>query len=295
MSRIIVRLKGGLGNQLFSYAAARRMALKNNSELVIDCMSGFIKDTHYNRRYELQHFNIKCRFARSSEMLEPFSRIRLRLARLFQQMIQFDKRSFINQSTNHFDPKILSIQTKKTIFLEGYFQSEKYFKDIEEIIRSDLEIRSFTNTPYTKHILNKYKLTTPVIVHVRFFNPGSDQNNNLSHNYYQRAITKMNLMVKDAHYFVFSDNPLNARKIIASCTNNFTVVSHKNGNDNTLSDFVMMKSGHHFIIANSTFSWWAAWLATNPQKIIMAPGEIINGTEMAWGFSGLIPDNWIKI
>ena len=78
---VIPRILGGLGNQLFVYAAARRLALVNNAELAIDDVSGFRYDTQYNRHYQLDHFTIPCRKATSAECLESFSRIRRKLLR----------------------------------------------------------------------------------------------------------------------------------------------------------------------------------------------------------------------
>ena len=81
MSKLICRLKGGLGNQLFMYAACRRLALKNNAELVIDDKSGFLYDSQFNRNYQLNHFNIQCKKVDYFELLKPFSRIRRYLKR----------------------------------------------------------------------------------------------------------------------------------------------------------------------------------------------------------------------
>ena len=76
MNKVIARIKGGIGNQLFCYAAARRLALVNNAELVIDDITGFVRDRHYNRKYALDHFHIPCRKATPAERLEPFERYR---------------------------------------------------------------------------------------------------------------------------------------------------------------------------------------------------------------------------
>ena len=138
--KIIVRILGGLGNQLFCYAAARRLALKSDAELVLDDVSGFSRDLLYQRRYQLDHFRIPCRKATKAERLEPLSRLRRYLKRATNRHRPFQLRNYIQQAGVDFDPRLLMLRPKGTLFLEGYWQSESYFKDVEETIRSDLRI-----------------------------------------------------------------------------------------------------------------------------------------------------------
>jgi len=108
LTKIISRIFGGLGNQLFCYAAARRLALVNNAELVIDNVSGFMHDTDYQRQYQLDHFSIPCRKATSVELLEPFPRIRRYLKRRLNQRRPFAQRSYLVQEGIDFDPRLLA-------------------------------------------------------------------------------------------------------------------------------------------------------------------------------------------
>ena len=121
---IISRITGGIGNQLFIYAASKRLALKNNCDLVLDNVSGFTYDKHYNRQYKLDHFKIPSRKAMSQERLEPFSRIRRYVMRKWNSKLSFSKRKYIVEEGNDFQSKFLKLNITGKVFLEGYFQSE---------------------------------------------------------------------------------------------------------------------------------------------------------------------------
>ncbi len=124
MSKLIVRIVGGLGNQLFCFAAARRLAMVNNIELVLDDISGFLYDHDYQRSYQLDHFNITCRKATSAERLEPLQRLRRALKRKWNQRIPFAQRSYHVQEGVDFDSRLLNLKPEGTVYFEGYWQSE---------------------------------------------------------------------------------------------------------------------------------------------------------------------------
>jgi hypothetical protein len=294
MSKIIVRIKGGLGNQLFSFAAARRMALVNGAELVIDDVSGFVRDDAYKRHFQLDHFNINCRKATANERMEPFSRVRRFLKRARNKSCSFGQRTYIQQEIVDFDPRILHIKPRETLHLEGYWQSQDYFMDVEKMIRSDLEI----NPP--ADIMNlsmgsKIRNSLAVAVHVRFFDaPNELGGHNAPSDYYSRAVAQMEALVPGAHYFLFSDRADVARACIPLPEERITCVSHNQGDINAYADLWLMSQCRHFIIANSTFSWWGAWLACAPDKIVMSPDMDLTG-KAAWGFKGLLPNEWVKL
>ena len=121
MNIIITRNLGGLGNQLFCYAAARRLALVNNAELVIDDVSGFVRDFTFQRHHQLENFNIPCRKATMAERLEPFSRYRRYLKRAYNRRRPFAERSYIQQEGPDFDPRLLEINPRGTVYLEGFW------------------------------------------------------------------------------------------------------------------------------------------------------------------------------
>lgn len=297
MAKIISRIFGGIGNQLFCYAAARRLALVNGAELVIDEVSGFAYDKVYKQRYQLDHFSIPCRKATAAERMEPFSRVRRYFKRAYNRRRPFEERSYIQQEGIDFDPRLLQVRPRGTVYLEGYWQSEKYFKDMEETIRADLCIQPPTDER-NRDMAARIRESLAVAVHVRFFDALNETFvNNVPGDYYARAVEKMETLIPGAHYFVFSDQPEAARGRIPLPDARITLVSHNCGDDMAYADLWLMSQCRHFIIANSTFSWWGAWLADNPVKYVIAPGfEIIGSRRVtSWGFEGLLPAKWIKL
>lgn len=296
MKKIILRVKGGIGNQLFCYAAAKRLAEKSNSELVLDNISGFINDK-YKRSYMLNHFAINTRIANPDELLEPFSRIRRKVLKWMSKNKINKNVCYFEQIGNDFDEGLLNYNFKKTLYLEGYWQSELYFKDIEPIIRSEFKItppKDELNIEIGEQILN----CNSVCIHVRWFDsPDSETNlfqNNIQKEYYRKAINYIVSKTSDVIFFVFSDFPNETKDFLSLDVNCVKYINHNSGDDNAYADIWLMSLCKHFIISNSTFSWWGAWLSEYKSKIVIAPLEEKNG-ESAWGFKGLIPNEWIKI
>jgi len=297
--RVVTRIKGGIGNQLFCYAAARRLALVNGAELVIDDVTGFIRDKQYRRRYGLDRFQIPCRKATPAERLEPFERYRRAVMKWLSKRRPFEKRRYVEQEGIDFDERLLRLKVKGTIYLDGLWQSEGYFKDVEKIIREDLKIIPPSDAD-NQRMAERISTTQAVAVHVRFFDlPDYVLNgvalNNTPACYYERAIAIMEKQLSHPHYYLFSDQPRAARTLINLPDNRVTVVAHNLGDDNAYADVWLMSLCKHFIIANSTFSWWGAWLAENPEKKIIAPGFVKYEGAVAWGFKGLLPEEWIKV
>jgi len=294
-TKVVPRILGGIGNQLFSYAAARRLALANGAELVIDDVSGFVRDHEYQREYQLGHFRIPCRKTTKAERLSPFSRVRRQLKRLINSKRRYDKRSYIMQQGIDFDPRVLTIRPKGTLYIEGYWQSERYFKDAEAQIREDLRILP-PEDEVNEALAERIGGCLSVALHMRFFDtPTEAGRNNAPSDYYARAIEKMETFAPGAHYFVFSDEPAAARDRLTLAEDRFTVVSHNQGDENAYADLWLMTQCKHFVIANSTFSWWGAWLAESQDKRVIAPGYEKRDGKAGWGFDGLLPDEWTRL
>ena len=295
--KIVSRIFGGIGNQLFCYAAARRLAIVCNAELVIDDVSGFAYDELYQRNYQLDNFSIPCSKATANERLEPFSRLRRYVKRAYNFRFPFTERTYIQETCLDFDSRLLNLQPRGTVYLDGYWQSEGYFKDVDNTIRQDLKIK-FPVDEANSVMASLIRASIAVAVHVRFFDaPNNDGSNNLLDDYYASAVARMEALVPGAHYFVFSDRPEDARASIPLPENRITFVTHNQGDTNAYADLWLMTLCKHFIIANSTFSWWGAWLAAEAGKQVIAPAITIKGASQvtAWGFRGLIPQAWIKI
>lgn len=294
--KIIARIKGGLGNQLFCYAAARRLALTNNAELIIDDVTGFIRDQEYRRQYALDHFHIPCRKVTPKERLEPFSRYRRQLAKLIARRQPFAQRRYIEQEGQDFDARLLNLKPNGVVYLDGLWQSEGYFKDVEQVIRDDLRITPPMDV-LNLRMADEIRNSNAVALHVRWFEvPGSAEINNISSDYFQRAIALMEEKIDSPRYFLFSDDTEAARAKLALDKERVTLVTQNRGDENAYSDLWLMTLCQHFITANSTFSWWGAWLGGGKEKIVVNPKLIVREDKTApWNFSGKMPSGWLQL
>lgn len=294
MKKVFVRLRGGIGNQLFQYAFARRLALFNDAELIIDNISGFEKDFKYRRIYELQIFNLPFKTIKAGTYF--FYNYKRKVIKFLNRFIILKNNIYLEENFLSFDKKIKNIIFNKNIYVDGYFQCFEYFLDIENTIKSDLRL-DFTDSFENKKLLEDILNFESVAVHFRFF---SDQDNtensdNIAFQFYEKAILYSFANIKNPHFFIFSDNISQIKKNnLFSDLKNITFVNSdlKLGD---MCDFWLMTLCKHNIIANSTFSWWAAWMNNNKSKVIICPDFNLFGTTSSWGFEGLIPDKWIKI
>jgi hypothetical protein len=185
------------------------------------------------------------------------------------------------------------VKVKRTLYLDGLWQSEGYFKDVEQTIREDLRIILPTDA-LNQRIADEIRNSQTVALHARWFDaPGNAAAHNVSPDYYQRAISLIEQNIESPHYFIFSDNPEATRVKLALPQVRITLVSHNRGVEKAHLDLWLMTQCQHFIIANSTFSWWGAWLGEWRAKIVVTPDLKTDG-KTAWGFKGLIPDGWVK-
>jgi hypothetical protein len=260
MNSVVVRIKGGLGNQLFCYAAARRLALVNNAQLIIDDVSGFSRDSQYRRKYMLDKFKIPIRKATPTERLEPFERCRRGIMKWLSRHKRFENREYIEQEGHDFDERLLSLKVNGTIYLDGYWQSEDYFKDVEHTIRQDLQIVPPTGSE-NHYTADQIRKCNSVALHVRWFdNPGAPATHNAAEDYYVRAIGLIEAKTDLPWYFIFSDKPEAVHSRLTLPKERVSFVLHNRGDENAYADLWLMMQCRHFITANSTFSWWGAWL-----------------------------------
>lgn len=295
MNKIITCIRGGIGNQLFCYAAARRLALVNNAELVIDDVTSFIREYKYRRKYMLNKFHISARKAMLNERMEPFAKYRRGLAKFVARRQPFYLRRYLEEEGLDFDYRLLDFKIRGVVYLDGYWQSEGYFKDIEQIIREDLRIIP-PEDEINQHMAEQIRQRNSVALHVRWFDaPGTEiVSHNASAIYYRCAVVEIERSVNNPHFFVFSDDSVSARSFLKLSEDQVTYVEHNCDDENAYADLWLMAQCKHFIIANSTFSWWGAWLGREEKKIVVAPNMKIDG-KASWGFKGLIPREWIRI
>lgn len=297
--KLIVRLKGGLGNQLFCYATARRLAWINDAELVIDADSGFRYDSLYKRKYALGRFNIPVRLASAGERFEPFGRLRRYIKRRLSERKPIAERRYIQQAGVDFRPELLTLKLKNgTTWLDPFGQSEGYFSDISTLLRKDLEMAP-PDSEANHEIAQKIRGCVSVALHVRWFDlEAQASSSNMSLAYYQKALDVLKNQLPEFELFIFSDYPERAEKMLAPALSNLrrTLVNENVETGDALSDFWLMRQCRHFIIGNSTFAWWAAWLGeqADGSTIVIAPACNVDPEHSvtAWGFDYLLPERW---
>lgn len=269
---IITKLTGGLGNQMYQYAAGRRAVYKNNTELKLDISWYENPGGATKREYLLHIFRIKENFSAPNEI---------------QRLTYFKQKYF------HFDPKVLKVSDDT--YLDGSWQSEKYFEDIKGIIKQEFIFKKEPDSENREKI-NEMINSNSVSIHIRRGDYVYDKKNNEFHgvcsaDYYHKAVCLIVKKINKAKFFIFSDDPEWVKNNFR-LNYPFTIVSH-NFSKRDYEDLRLMSLCHHNIIANSTFSWWGAWLNQNPDKIIIAPKEWFRSREL--NAKDVIPKPWIKI
>tara|TARA_Y100001968_G_C19355702_1_gene717075 strand:+ start:107 stop:1003 length:897 start_codon:yes stop_codon:yes gene_type:complete len=293
MNRIVVvKLQGGIGNQLFTYAAAKRLAIINNAQLLIDSKTGFINDFKYKRNFLLDRFISSLKVINTNNFELSLIQIRNKILRALNYFIPFQYRNYLFQEKITFEPRILKFRFSGKIFFEGYWQSESYFSDIKSIIRSELKIPVIDQVE-NKLYLASIKKSQSVAVHVRIFSKEKNFcTSNQGIEYYYRAISIMESKFIKPSYFIFSNDKIPSNILSLFPSSRRTIIGDNFKSRDPISDLCIMSSCNHFIIANSTFSWWGAWLSENEKKVVIYPNVHIISNEGCWGFKGLFPSEW---
>lgn len=287
---IIVKVIGGLGNQMFQYAFYRSLKSKY-SDVKLDISAFETYDLHNG--YELNKvFNVKEDIASENEInnLLELPSSRGPLYKLRKKIFKKEKKYFMQKD---FGYKLDFLKTDN-IYLDGYWQSEKYFSDSEDKILSE-----FT---FKKKLINKNKDIAELInscnsvsIHIRrgdyITNPEALKVHGgiCDLEYYKNSIDIINKKVKNPRFFIFSDD-MNWVKNNLYLENASYIDWNKNGD--SYIDMQLMSLCKYNVIANSTFSWWGAWLNLNENKIVIAPKKWFNTNANT---TDLIPESWIKI
>ena len=273
---IYVNLKGGLGNQMFQYACARALSLRAHMPLALT-RSEYAGDT--KRTFSLAHFAI------GGSMIPPIAIPRL------QKLRAFFEQKVLRKFYVAFDASILT--RKGAVYLDGYFQSEKYFADYAERIREDFALVTELSSDARVVAKALQRDSSAVALHVRRgdYVHNAEFGNIADAAYYARALTEMRKRVPQPHIYVFSDDIPWCRKNLP-LSGGTIFVSKPDMHD--YEELTLMSMCKHNIIANSSFSWWGAWLNQNPEKVVIAPATWSNLHGDTW-YRDIIPDSWIRV
>ena len=266
-----VKLMGGLGNQMFQYAVGRSLAEQNKTELLLD--TSFLEDKNSGvtvfRDYELDLFpNIK-----ENKLREQFP--------AFQ----------VYEPFFHCDERIKNVTTDENLYLVGYWQTYKYFSDISDLIVDEFKFPDIIDEK-TSSLKEKIISSNSVMINVRRADYLTDSLfENVEMDYYHKCIARMNELLDDPSFYVFSDDT-------EWCKENFTeekffVVDKSYAGPKYIDYLNLMTSCKHHVIPNSTFAWWAAWLNHNDDQIVMYPSKWF--TDKNKDTKDLCPPEWIKV
>jgi len=289
---VVVGLSGGLGNQMFQYATGRALSLRLGVPLVLD-LSWF--SGRQDRVYSLSPFTISAtrvgdradKADQHSRWMSLVGRIARRLA--FRRMGSpiFRERFF------HFDPTVIGLSAP--VYLDGYWQSERYFSDARDLVAGDFSLK-YPMGSQSIEMLEKIVASEAICVHVRrgdyVTNPVASAVHGLCQlDYYQQGLKAVLHGMTDPHCFIFSDDPDwvrgNLKLPIAS-----TIVDFNTGNM-AHEDLCLMAACKHFVLANSSLSWWGAWLCAYADKRVVAPKKWFQNDKK--DTRDLIPENWVRL
>jgi hypothetical protein len=292
---IYVRLDGGVGNQMFQYAAGRSLALRHNTNVVLDV--SYIQDASRKvtaRQYGLDAFQIDAKLCSAKELS-----IEKRLARFPRFFHWMSNRKIYCEKDRGFNREFLLLPDN--VYLCGYWQSYKYFTSIGDKLVNEFSVIQ-KHCQHGEKILREIRSSNSVAVHIRrgdylSLAAAAKFHGILPIEYYKTAIKKIQQTQRNLHFFIFSDDIRWSKENVSSIGGPLTFV----GLEEKLQpwqDLDLMKSCQHNILANSSFSWWSAWLgmqvAPKHEKVIIAPKQWFAGKKVE-ETTDRFPEGWILL
>jgi len=286
---IITRIVGGLGNQMFQYAVGRAVSVQSGNPLKLD-LTELKRDPR--RPFQLNQFKTIIEEASPRDI--PLLPRKSLYGQLFVRLKNIGRVPHVRETSSSFDPKIL--QLRASAYLSGYWQSEKYFAAHADIIRQDFSLREAIASERQRTLSKIREVGAAVSVHVRRGDYVTNASANAVHGtcepgWYGVAMQKMAERVARPTFFIFSDDIQWARDNLPKNECMVFVEPQADGRDGE--DMHLMASCHSHIIANSTFSWWGAWLNPRRDKQVLAPARWFRSA--AHDDRDLISPSWKRI
>lgn len=291
---IIVNLIGGLGNQMFQYATGRAAAHRLGVPLLLDA-SGFAQ--YELRRYELGELSIQGRLATEAELAGAGVSLKAPtlLRRIGQTLGLSRPANLFKEASFAYDARFEKVMAP--VYLSGYWQSERYFADIADLLRTELSLNQPLDAENERIGLKiRDAGANAVSLHIRrgdyVSNPQTAQYHGVcSSDYYHNAVDYIAAKQKNPHFFVFSDDHAWVNENF-KLNHEMTMVD-VNGADRGVCDMALMRECRHHVIANSSFSWWGAWLSNGEGKVVIAPKRWFNDGNI--DTKDLIPSAWVRL
>ena len=282
---IIIKIMGGLGNQMFQYAVYEKLKYLGK-DVKVDISSFYEQDDL--RKYELGGFeNLQLQQAEEDE-IEHYLHPETIWKKILRKVFRLDRKIY-NLNSMAYDKKIYFI---KEGYVSGFWQSEKYFSDIEKVIRQRFEFPKIQDAENEK-FLSMIHQTHSVSIHVRRGDYLSETNQKIygricTLDYYKKAIRYFEEKYEDVTFFVFS-NDLEWAKENLEMKNACFVDC--NTEETAIYDMYLMSECRQNIIANSSFSWWGAWLNGHKEKEVIAPSKWLNTVDV----KDIWCEGWMKL
>ncbi len=291
---IISKISSGLGNQLFQYSIGRQLSLLKNAPLKLD-ISFF--ETQNLRNYRLDNYNIEGGVATEEEILSFTNIYRERSLKAFiKRKIQnsaakHKKPLFYEKEWWNYEPSLL--KAGPNVYIRGYWQHYKYFENLNPSIFSELKLKESLEADIINLVAEINNNTSSISVHIRRGDYVSNSANHLMNilpkEYYLKGFSFLKRKIKNPVFYFFSDDlnwvkdnfKMDAPSIFVDAQKDYLELD------------IMSKCSHN-IIANSTFSWWAAFLNQNPKKIVVSPKHWVANLEINKRVEIQFP-TWIKI
>jgi hypothetical protein len=294
---VVVKISGGLGNQLFQYAYGRQIADRSGAELKLDLRKVGRKYHPWQRRpwhYALWPFRIRASVASLAECRSLKFDTSSAYGKLYAILLQqFHKTKdargasphYVKQRRVGFVPELMDVTDPA--YLDGHWESGRYFPDVEASLREEFQLRDGPQGRNAE-LLDEIRGSNAVSIHVRrtdFLFADGGTKNICTLDYFQQAAEIIRKKAGAAHFFVFSDD-------IPWCRDNLDLggpmsFSDANGRTTAHEDLRLMSHCKHHVVPNSTLGWWGAWLNPDPAKLVVCP--------KAWPLADVIPDEWIAI
>ncbi len=294
---IITKISGGLGNQMFQYAFGRQISKLNNSELKLDLR--FFDNPDEVREFQLDIFNIEYTQINSDDAKSLEAQGReyevggLNLISKIRGLVNPGSYKIIRQKSRKFNPEYLKLNGN--LILDGYWVSEKFFTNIREEIQEIYQVKTHISDA-NKRTLEKIQNSESVCVHIRRGDYVLDERTNKHHgtcsqDYYRKGAKFYKEKLNNPIFFIFSDDIDWCKKNIDLGTE--MVFIKNNSIENGYEDLRLMYNCKHFIIANSTFSWWGAWLSRYNEKNVIAPKHWF--AKEGLYDKDIVPEDWLRI
>jgi hypothetical protein len=285
---IIVKIYGGMANQLFQYAAGYALSLKNDVPLKLDLSYFSEVNTDTKRVFELNKFPIDYQLATKEEIAQIFKFRKLDY--LWNKFLPVSQKRFYGEKGPGFYKNFFELGDN--VYLRGYFQSEKYFVDYKQKILDQFSFK-MERANHLQLALEKIQVSLTISLHVRLGDYLQPSANSIMEPfdlaYYKRAIDFMQMQLNKPRFLVFSDQIEMAKKLLDIDADLLFVDASLS--KNAYEDFYLMQQCQHHIITNSTFSWWAAYLNQQAHKKIVAPQKWYK--KHFGDATDLYPENWV--